>query len=175
MENWLTAPLSTILETVASVFIFFTLVIVMVRFSGLRTFAKMSSFDFASTIAMGTVIASVVMNGGQSILKGAIAFGTIAFFQQAYASLKQHFPRMQDIAENEPTLLMDGPEFLVENMRKTNVSRSEIIAKLREANVITMDQVRAVVLETTGDISVLHADDGTQLEDVLLEGVTRRA
>ncbi|WP_211097034.1 DUF421 domain-containing protein [Neolewinella litorea] len=165
--------MSTLLETVASVFIFFSIVIVIVRLSGLRTFAKMSSFDFASTIAMGTVIASVVMNGGQSILKGAIAFGTIAFFQQVYAKLKLHYPTVQDVAENEPTLLMDGPEFLVENMRKTNVSRSEIIAKLREANVITMSQVRAVVLETTGDISVLHADDGTRLEEVLLEGVVR--
>lgn len=173
MENWLIASWPTLLETVASVFIFFTIVIFIVRVAGLRTFAKMSSFDFASTIAMGTVIASVVMNGGQSILKGTIAFGTIALFQQIYANLKLRFPTVQDVAENEPTMLMDGPNFLNENMKKTGVNRSEIIAKLREANVITMSQVRAVVLETTGDISVLHSDDGTRLEDILLEGVVR--
>ena len=39
-----------------------------------------------------------------------------------------------------------------------NVSRvaESDLFKLREANVLELNQVRAVVLETTGDISVLH-------------------
>jgi uncharacterized membrane protein YcaP (DUF421 family) len=61
---------------------------------------------------------------------------------------------------------------LHENLRRANVTEDDLRAKLREANVLTWDQVRAVVLETTGGISVLHTDDpDTRLEPELLENV----
>ncbi|WP_311199201.1 YetF domain-containing protein [Leisingera caerulea] len=52
----------------------------------------------------------------------------------------------------------------------TRVAESDLIAKLREANVKDLSQVSAVVLETTGDISVLHGD---HLQDRLLSGVEK--
>ena len=63
----------------------FTIIIVITRISGLRTFAKMSSFDFASTIAIGSILASVVMNTDQSLLKGGVALAGIVLFQTLFA------------------------------------------------------------------------------------------
>ncbi|MGB3773771.1 MAG: hypothetical protein WA951_00805 [Leeuwenhoekiella sp.] len=56
--------------------VIFTIIILITRVSGLRTFAKMYSFDFASTIAIGSILAMVVMNSEQSLLKGAIALAS---------------------------------------------------------------------------------------------------
>ena len=173
MENWLSAPWATIGETAATVFIIYTIVIVFVRISGLRTFAKMSSFDFASTVAMGSILASVVINNDTSILKGAVALGTIMLFQQLFSGLKFRSSAIENLTQNSPTLLMDGQEFLIDNMRRTGVNRADIIAKLREANVIAMSEVKAVILETTGDISVLHGDASTPIADTVMEGVIR--
>ncbi len=173
MENWLTAPWSTIFETALSALAIFSIITVIVRLAGLRTFAKMSSFDFASTIAIGSILASVVMNGTTSILKGAVALATIVAFQQIFAGLKYRFTPFQAAAENSPLLLMEGPDFLEDNMKKAGVSQSDLIAKLREANVIRLSQVKAVVFETTGDVSVLHQEGDGPLEGILLEGVKR--
>ena len=52
-------------------------------------------------------------------------------------------------------------------LSETRVARADLIAKLREANALRFLDVRAVVLETTGDISVLHGDT---LEQEILEG-----
>lgn len=57
-----------------------------------------------------------------------------------------------------------------EALAATRVAEDDLIAKLREANVLDFSQVRAVVLERTGDISVLH---GCSLQVQLLEGVRR--
>ena len=57
---------------------------------------------------------------------------------------------------------------LHDNLETTKVTASDVRAKLREANVTDWSQVRAVVLETTGDVSVLH---GETLDPTLLEGV----
>lgn len=171
MENWLSAPGQTVLETAATVFVIYTIVVLFVRVAGLRTFAKMSSFDFASTVAIGSILAAVVMNNDTSLLKGAVALATIMLFQQIFAGLKYRFKGFEEVAENRPKLLMLGQDFLEDNMKKAGVSRSDIIAKLREANVIRLSQIKAVVMETTGDISVLHGEENTNVEDLLLEGV----
>lgn len=69
---------------------------------------------------------------------------------------------------------MDGSEILDENLKYARIEKTQLIGKLREANVIDYNQVRAVVLESTGDISVLHSsDDSIELNNDLLEGVRR--
>ena len=73
MENWLVVSETTIIKVVLSVISIFTVMIVITRINGLRTFAKMSSFDFAATIAIGSVLASIVLNTNQSLVKGTIA------------------------------------------------------------------------------------------------------
>ena len=173
MENWLTAPWDVLLKTAASVLMIFTIIIIYVRIAGLRTFAKMSSFDFATTIAIGSILASVVMGTQTSILKAAVALATILIFQQLYTGLKLKSSAFEDFAENNPILLMDGSEILYDNLKRTNVSKSDLIAKLREANVIRMSQVMAVVLETTGDISVLHQEGTEAIDPILLDDVER--
>ena len=60
--------------------------------------------------------------------------------------------------------------FLERAMSETRVSRANLLEKLRAAGVTDMASVRAVVLETTGDISVIRGDD---LDDALMEGVSR--
>ena len=66
--------------------------------------------------------------------------------------------------------MKDG-KILYKNLEKSNVGEGDLIAKLREANVLDYSEVRAVVLESTGDMSVLHDDGDNKLSDQLLEGV----
>jgi hypothetical protein len=76
---------------------------------------------------------------------------------------------MSRLIDNTPTVLMVGQQMLDDHLRATRVTRGDVRAKLREANVLRYDQVHAVVLEKTGDISVLHGDgplDSDLLRDV---------
>jgi uncharacterized membrane protein YcaP (DUF421 family) len=77
---------------------------------------------------------------------------------------------LEDLTSNDPLLLMEDGEFLEENMRDAHITHDELYAKLREANVTHLSQVRAVVLETTGDMNVLH---GEELQRDLLTGVSQ--
>ncbi len=68
-------------------------------------------------------------------------------------------------------LMVDG-RMVEENLAQTRVTPSDVRSKLREANVLDPSEVKAVVLETTGDISVLHGDPASRLDPGLLEGVS---
>ncbi len=174
MDNWMVEPLTTLITVFFSVLLIFSIIILITKISGLRTFAKMSSFDFASTIAIGSILASVIMNTDQSILKGTVALGTIIAFQTLFSFMKRKSDKLTAILTNTPTLIMDGDKILYDNLAKTNVSEEDLIAKLREANVRNFSEVLAVVLESTGDVSVLHASDDMKFDrDRLLKGVER--
>jgi len=71
--------------------------------------------------------------------------------------------------DNEPTLLMKGNKVFHENLKKCKVTESDLKAKLREANVIQLSEVKAVVFESTGDISVLHGSDDKSIDDWLMD------
>ena len=45
------------------------------------------------------------------------------------------------------------------------------MGKLREANVLQLSQVKAVIFETTGDISVLHSEDQIDIDAIIMEDV----
>lgn len=173
MENWISAPLPIILETVITCVSIIAIMVVITRISGLRTFAKMSSVDFATTIAVGSVLAAVIMNPNQSLLKGVIALAAIIATQASFSILKRKSKLFDNISNNQPILLMRGPAILDDNLASARVSKSDLISKLREANVRRFDEVLAVVFETTGDISVLHksGDETVELENGLLEDV----
>ncbi len=100
-----------------------------------------------------------------------VGLGLLYLVQVVIAFGRIHF-RADELVDNKPLLLMDGPKVLDENLRKSRVTMPDLRAKLREANITDPDrEVLAVVLETTGDISVLSGDG--PLDPTLLEGIRR--
>lgn len=171
MENWVYASLPILGKVAISVIIVFTIIITITRISGLRTFAKMSSFDFASTIAIGSILATIILDTNQSLVKGAIALSAIVLFQTSFAFAVRKSKTLNRLFTNDPIILMKDGKIYYENLNKTNVGEDDLIAKLREANVIHFDEVLAVVLESTGDMSVLHTNSDKKLMEKLLQGV----
>ena len=125
----------------------------------------MSSFDFAMTIAVGSLLASTIVTKSTTVLQGGVALFCLYFLQTAIAFLRRRISWFSAAVDNQPLLLMQGEKVLHDNLRRAHLSESDLRAKLREANVLNYSQVKAVVFETTGDISVLH----TGQEDVLLD------
>ncbi|MEO7917342.1 MAG: YetF domain-containing protein, partial [Dokdonella sp.] len=85
----------------------------------------------------------------------------------ATARLRKKSDRFERLAQNEPVVFMRNGKIFDEALTRTRVAKSDLIAKLREANVLDFSEVRAVILETTGDISVLH---GVAVSDEMLQG-----
>jgi uncharacterized membrane protein YcaP (DUF421 family) len=166
-EAWLWTDWTQVWLVVVSALAIFAAVITYTRIAGLRSFSKMSSFDFASTVAVGSLMATVAITEA-SLANGLIGLATIYGAQLLVASLRRR-TRVASAVDNTPVLLMAGDRLLEDNLRHARVTQSDVWAKLREANVTHLDQVLAVVLETTGDISVLHGPG--PLEPALLEQV----
>lgn len=173
MEKWFEASLTSLIAIVLSAIGIYITVIIYTRIAGKRSFSKMSSFDFAMTIASGSILASTILLKNVSLIQGAIGLLAVYILQIGTAFLRR-YPFFQKMTDNEPLLLMQEGKIFYENLKKAHVTESDLRGKLREANVIQLSEVRAVVFETTGDVSVLHCSPDTKLEEWLIKDVKRK-
>lgn len=155
---------------VTSVLVLMGLVL-FVRLFGIRSFAKMSSFDFAVTVALGSVLASGALSKSPALPITFTVMATFFAMQWGIARLRIASDGFSKLVDNQAILVMAEGEIFADNLQRSGVTRGELIGKLREANVLEISHVRAVIVETTGDVSVLHGDPETPLAEELFEGV----
>ncbi len=155
MSDWFTASPESLLAIALSAVGVYAAVLVYTRLAGLRSFAKMSSFDFAMTVAVGSMLASAILTKTPSLPQALVGLAMVYGLQRVVGWARQRWPRVQRIVDNEPLLLMDGSEILHANLRRAGVTEDDLRSKLRAAGVARLSDVHAVVFETTGDVSVL--------------------
>ncbi len=161
-------PLDIIARALLLSAIALTWVVFVVRVIGLRTFSKMTAFDFVATVATGSLLAGACQaTTWPEFAQPTLAISALLGAQFVIAKLRQASDGFEEVVQNEPVILMRDGVIFDAALRDTRVARADLIAKLREANALRFLDVRAVVLETTGDISVLHGDT---LEQEILEG-----
>lgn len=138
-------------------------VVLLVRLNGPRSFSKMTNFDFVMTVAVGSLLASASQSTSWlAYLQSLTAMVALFVVQHIVARLRMASDSIDQLVQNSPVILMTDGVIDQQALDQTRVAKDDLIAKLREANVLDFSQVRHVVLETTGDISVMHGDECDQ-------------
>lgn len=144
--------------------------LLLARLVGLRAFSKATAFDFAATIATGSLIAQAGTRGSWSEYVQAMgAIGAIFLVQYLLAKGRIRSRRFADAIDNTPVLLMENGRFIDAAMNATRVTKATLLEKIRMSDAHCIQDVRAVVLETTGNIAVLTGE----VDSELFEGVRR--
>ena len=154
---------------ISSLFAYFILIIFL-RVSGKRTLSKWNAFDFIVTIALGSILASVILSKDVVIFEGILASGLLIIFQFTITWFAVRISWIDDLIKAEPTLLYNRDKFLFDKMKKQRVAKSEILAAVRASSIGSLEKVEAVVLETDGSFSVIkksqNGESNSALEDV---------
>ncbi|GAA4656381.1 YetF domain-containing protein [Arthrobacter cryoconiti] len=146
----------------------YVLVLLLIRFMGQRTMATLSSFDLAAAVALGAVVGRAILGYTPTLVAGALGLLTLLVLQALTGQLRR-FPKGIAAVNNRAYLLMAGGAIHPSNLRRTHVSQSEIRAKLRQAGIRNYAEVACVILESTGEISVLRT--GVPIQPEFLEDV----
>lgn len=171
--EWIYSSNDPIFQTLIGCAMIFVVIIILTRIVGLRAFAKFTAYDFAFTVAIGSIISST-LTSSTTLAHGSIAIAGLLIITFAFSTLQRKSPFLSKIISNAPLLLMDGNKILHDNLKSARIEEEQLISKLREANVLNYDQVFAVILESTGDISVMHAsssEKNERFDKILLTGV----
>lgn len=135
--------------------------IVILRVTGKRTLSKMNAFDLVVTVALGSTLASGVLDSSVSLSESLAAFALLTGLQYLIAFASVRSSRVSSLVKAEPALLAWQGRLLHDAMRRERVTREEILASVRESGKGSLDAVHAVVLETDGSFSVIGSPEET--------------
>jgi uncharacterized membrane protein YcaP (DUF421 family) len=156
MEQFFFSSWTSIARTVVIGTLAYASLILLLRVSGKRTLSKMNAFDFVVTVAMGSTLATVLLNKSVPLLDGVLAFALLISLQYAITWLAVRYKAVSQLVKAEPSLLVYQGQYQHQAMRSERVTEGEILAGLRERGISSLTEAAAVVLETDGTLNVLR-------------------
>lgn len=137
----------------------YAVLVLLLRVSGKRTLAKLNAFDFVITIAIGSMLATIVLDSRTSLADGLIALWLLVALQFVVAWVTSRVTWLRRIVAAGPTVLLEDGRVRHDVLRRHRVRLDELEQAVRGAGVGDLSLVAAVVLETDGTLSVVKASD----------------
>ena len=137
--------------------------VLMLRLSGKRTLSKMNAFDLVVTVALGSTLATILLNKDISLAEGLVAFALLCALQYVVAFISVRSPAFQSVIKSEPRLLFHQGTFIRSAMRDERVTEEEILAAARSDGHGSLEEISSVVLETDGSFSLLPSESGHEV------------
>ena len=143
--------------------------LLLIRLFGTRSTAKMNNFDWVVTVAMGSLLGSVILVEEVVILEGVLALFLMLLLQYVVTKLMSRSDTLRSVLRNPPCLLFYEGRYIEPTMRAERISKEELDSEMRRAGYIRREEVRAIVLESNAEVSVIGWDDGEPPQ--LLRGI----
>lgn len=158
-QSWFLIDWQQIVGIALSVIGFYICLILFTRIVGLRSFSKLSSYDLAMTVGIGSILASTVLSKSTSLLQGVFAIGMLFLLQALLSIVRRKFKPIKALIDNQPIILMANGEYLWQNLKEAKLSTNDIKQILRKNGIKSKSEIFAVIMETTADISVIKIND----------------
>ncbi len=161
-------PHRIIVVIVASIGIYVAFM-ALVKLFGSRVLTSMTASDAVIIIMFGAVSGRVIVGNPPTLAAGIVGLATLMALEAAFGTVRRYVGWSRFI-DRRPILLMFDGVADPGNMRFAHVSEHDIASAIRKAGLGRYQDVQAMILEPTGQISIIKAGleiDPKVLEDVL--------
>ncbi len=115
----------------------------------------MNAFGFLVTVALGSILASVVLNQNIPLATGITALALFIGFQFLLTWLAVRLKKVKTLITSSPSLIFYKGDFLHPAMKKERITIEEIYSAARRQGISTLDSIDMIILETTGDMAII--------------------
>ncbi len=131
--------------------------VLLLRLGGKRTTGRIATFDYISVIVIGPLIATSILSSTIALVDGMAALTAFVGLQWLVSYLATRNKVFARLVTTPPSVLFADERFLQKNINAERVHEDEIMSKIRVAGHASTASVKAVILESTGDIAVINA------------------
>lgn len=149
-QNW-----SGIVRTIIVGSLAYATLVLFLRISGKRTLAKLNAFDLVVTVALGSTLSAIILQENIALAEGATALALLILLQFSVTFLSVRSTRFAKAIRSEPSLLLRDGELCKQAMKRERITVSEIHSAVRAAGGEDLGEVRLLILESDGTLSVV--------------------
>lgn len=137
----------------------------MLRVAGNRPLTQLNAFDFIVNVAIGSTLATVMLNKDVVLADGLLTFAMLIALQLVISYLSRRSSAFNKVIKSQSVLLFYNGQFLNDEMKKHLLTKDELLQAIRLKGVGDLAKVKAIILETNGNFSVIEKD-GADMESV---------
>ena len=151
-----------------SAVVIYLVFLLLMKIFGSRVLASMSASDAVVIIMFGAVAGRVILGHPPTLATGIIGLATLMALQALFGILREK-TRLGHLIDREPILLMFDGTIVRNGLQKSHFSYDDVRTSLRNSGIGTFVEVQAMILEASGNVSIIRA--GTELDPEMLKGV----
>ena len=123
-----------------------------------RTLSQWTAIDFAASVAIGAIMGRTAVASQQSFLVGAVALLTILAAHTVVMFLRfdRHFAKLVD---HRVRVLVEHGRLRRDQLLLCGLTQNDLDSKLREQGVRNLEDIRYVLYETKGELTIVQEDE----------------
>lgn len=134
----------------------YMILLVVMRLSGRRTLAQMSSFDLVLLLIISETTQQALIGEDFSVTRATVAIVTLVGMELLFTGLQLASRTAEKWMDGVPSILVQDGQLVEEVMKKSRVAEADILQAARERQGISrMDQIKYAILEKSGGITVI--------------------
>jgi uncharacterized membrane protein YcaP (DUF421 family) len=142
-------------QMAARAVVIFFISLLLVRISGIRTLGRQSAFDILTSLMLGSILGRSVV-ASQSFFGSILAVFLLMLLHRLTAWVTYRSKKTGAIIKGEELLLMKEGEWKKNNLSKSHITEEDVMEALRhDINKTSLDEIREVYLERSGEISII--------------------
>jgi len=133
---------------------FFLLVVV--RLSGKRTLAQITTFDFVLLLIIGEATQQGLIGDDFSVTKALLLITTLIAVDVGMSLLQGKLPFLDKVIDGTPVVILEDGRVLEKRINKSRIDESDIMETARAVHGLErLEQIKYAVLERDGGISII--------------------
>jgi uncharacterized membrane protein YcaP (DUF421 family) len=145
-------------ELILRAFLVYLFLLVILRLTGKRQVGQLAPFDLVLLLVLSNAVQNAMNGGDNSYTAGVLSAGALVGVNYFVGLATYHFKWLASIVEGRPTLLIHNGKVDERAMRREKMTHHELMAALRAAGCVSVEQVHVAILENNGHLNVLPFD-----------------
>jgi uncharacterized membrane protein YcaP (DUF421 family) len=135
--------------------IIYVFLIIILRATGKRQIGQMSPFDLVLLLVLSNAVQNSMNGGDNSVLAGVILSITLVTVNWITGQITFRNKKAERLIEGVPQVLLHDGKVYEEALADAQLTRHELMAAIRGEGYTDLNEIRAVILENDGSISVI--------------------
>jgi uncharacterized membrane protein YcaP (DUF421 family) len=158
MPAWLSGDWPHLGIVAAKAALMYLAALVGLRLTYRRTLAQWTAIDFAAAVAIGAIIGRTAIASSQSLLSGVVALVTILAAHWLVSTGRYGAPVVAKLTDHRVRVLVDHGRLRDRQLRVCGITKSDLFAQLRQQGVYRLEDLRYVLYETKGALTIVPED-----------------
>jgi uncharacterized membrane protein YcaP (DUF421 family) len=153
------APAEFMIETFFRTVVIYVFLLIIVKWLGKRMAGQVTITELAISIMLGAIVAPPMETPERGVIQGIFILVMILFYHQWLALAGVKNPKVERILQGKLSIFVKDGIIQVDEIKRTGVSRAQLIAELRRKNIYNLGKVKRMYMEACGIFSIFEQEN----------------